>query len=217
MPLYFPPRHGVVQLTDTPSSELEGAVSVSCTTHEQIDDTLRSWLHLVSTCRDRFLQYEDDVASCSQHLIDSQIYSQNKDYVRTQIIYSLLQEDEFASLHVIANFLLLDGRNDDTTFRQMIEAGCFSRLLDLMKECRDQDRRLHRLLLELMYEMSRIEHLRLEDLMHVDDTFVFYLFQLIEALSDDANDPYHYPVIRVLVCRSYTPPFTSTFADRSLS
>lgn len=68
-----------------------------------------------------------------------------------------------------------------------------------MKECREQDTRLHRLLLELMYEMSRIEHLRLEDLMHVDDSFVFYLFQLIEAYSDDANDPYHYPVIRVLV------------------
>jgi hypothetical protein len=81
----------------------------------------------------------------------------------------------------------------------MVDAGCFSRLLDLMKECRDQDPRLHRLLLELMYEMSRIEHLRLEDLLHVDDAFVFYLFQLIEAFSDDANDPYHYPVIRVLV------------------
>jgi ABC-type transporter Mla MlaB component len=81
----------------------------------------------------------------------------------------------------------------------MIDAGCFARLLDLMKECRDQDRRLHRLLLELMYEMSRIEHLRVEDLMHVDDAFVTYLFQLIEAYSDDVNDPYHYPVIRVLV------------------
>jgi hypothetical protein len=81
----------------------------------------------------------------------------------------------------------------------MIDAGSFARLLDLMKECRDQDGRLHRLLLELMYEMSRVEHLRIEDLMHVDDAFVFYLFQLIEAYSDDAHDPYHYPVIRVLV------------------
>lgn len=33
----------------------------------------------------------------------------------------------------------------------------------------------------------------------VDDAFIMYLFQLIEELSDDANDPYHYPVIRVLV------------------
>ena len=33
----------------------------------------------------------------------------------------------------------------------------------------------------------------------VDDAFVAYLFQIIEELSDDVNDPYHYPVIRVLV------------------
>lgn len=187
------------KLTLWTTLELEEAVSKTCNTYELIDDALRNWLHLVSSCRDRFLDYEDDVASCSQQLIDSRIFSDNKEYVRTQIIYSLLQEDDLASLHVIANFLLLDGRSDDKTFRQMIDAGCFSRLLDLMKECREQDRRLHRLLLELMYEMSRIEHLRREDLLHVDDAFVFCLFQLIEAFSDDVNDPYHYPVIRVLV------------------
>lgn len=181
------------------SPGLGEVVKSECDTHELIDDALRSWLHLVSSCRDRFLDYEDDLATCSQQLLDSQIFLGNEDYVRTQIIYSLLQEDEFCSLHVIANFLLLDGRSDETTFRQMIDAGCFARLLDLMKDCRDQDGRLHRLLLELMYEMSRIEHLRIEDLMHVDDAFVFHLFQLIEAYSDDALDPYHYPVIRVLV------------------
>lgn len=35
--------------------------------------------------------------------------------------------------------------------------------------------------------------------MAVDDGVVLYLFQLIEELSDDADDPYHYPIIRVLL------------------
>lgn len=35
--------------------------------------------------------------------------------------------------------------------------------------------------------------------MTVDDSFILYLFQLIEELSDDADDPYHYPIIRVLL------------------
>lgn len=122
-----------------------------------------------------------------------------------QIIYSLLQEEEFAPLHVIANFLLLQGRTEESTFRRMINEGCFVRLLELIKGCGQSDARLHRLLLQLMYEMSRIEHLRHEDLMQVDDNFVMYLFQLIEALSDDASDPFHYPVIRVLVCRRAAP------------
>lgn len=34
----------------------------------------------------------------------------------------------------------------------------------------------------------------------IEDDFIIYLFQIIEELSDDVNDPYHYPVIRVLVC-----------------
>ena len=33
----------------------------------------------------------------------------------------------------------------------------------------------------------------------IEDDVVMYLFQIIEELSDDVNDPYHSPVIRVLV------------------
>lgn len=39
----------------------------------------------------------------------------------------------------------------------------------------------------------------------VDDDFIKGLFEIVENLSYDANDPYHYPVIRVLV--SVTPGF----------
>lgn len=33
----------------------------------------------------------------------------------------------------------------------------------------------------------------------VEDAFICQLFKLIEELSNDVNDPYHYPTIRVLV------------------
>jgi hypothetical protein len=33
----------------------------------------------------------------------------------------------------------------------------------------------------------------------VNDGFILYLLSIIEGVSDDADDPYHYPVIRVLV------------------
>ena len=48
------------------------------------------------------------------------------------------------------------------------------------------------------------------DTVLVDDDFVKRLFEIIEELSDDVNDPYHYPVIRVLVSRS---PTLSGFTD----
>jgi hypothetical protein len=196
---------------------LNGVLSSACATPEQVDEALRSWLDLVSKARDEYLESEDDVARCSEMLLESPIFSSNGSYVRTQLIYSLLQEDEFAQLHVYANFLLLAGRTKEDTFRTMIQEGCFVRLLELIKNCGGRDGRLHRLLLQLMYEMSRIEHLRPEDLLQVDDSFVMYLFQLTEALADDVSDPYHYPVIRVLLVlnEQYMVASTSAAVDPS--
>lgn len=94
----------------------------------------------------------------------------------------------------------------------MIEEGCFVKLVELINGRRDNDRRLHRLLLELAYEMARIERLRLDDLLCVDDNFIVYMFQLIEGLSDDVNDPYHYPIIRVLLVLNEQYMVASTIA-----
>ncbi|KAI0121638.1 hypothetical protein BJ170DRAFT_587936 [Xylariales sp. AK1849] len=181
--------------------ELEQVVATQCPghAHETIDDALRTWLYLAAKCRNEFSQSEDDVASCSQRLLEGNLFSTNREYIRTQIIYSMLQEDEAGPLYVIASFLLLDGRNEEATYRRMIDEGCFHRLLELINGCKEDDPSLHQLLLELMYEMSRIERLRPDDLMSVDDGFVIYLFQLIEGFSDDVRDPYHYPIIRVLL------------------
>jgi len=33
----------------------------------------------------------------------------------------------------------------------------------------------------------------------INDDFICGLFDIIEEVSDNVNDPYHYPVIRVLV------------------
>ena len=43
-----------------------------------------------------------------------------------------------------------------------------------------------------------------------------YLFQIIEQLSDDVNDPYHYPVIRVLVCFLFEPFWNTELIDGQL-
>lgn len=202
---------------DVTNPELQEILSRTCDSHDTIDESLRSWLQVVSTYRDKFLHDEDDVASCSQLLLDSPIFSGNQDYVRTQITYSLLQEEDSSTLNVIANFLLLDGRSDETTFKTMIEEGCFPRLVELINGRREDDRRLHRLLLELMYEMARIETLRVDHLMCVDDNFVIYMFELIEHGSHDDNDPYHYPIIRVLLVlnEQYMVTSTATSTDSS--
>ncbi|RFU73546.1 hypothetical protein TARUN_8708 [Trichoderma arundinaceum] len=181
-------------------SELDKCVSEQCDSHESIDDALRSWLNLTSKLRDQQPGSQEEVVMCAQILLNSEIFQQNKEYVRKQLIYSLLQEDEAGPLHAIVCMLLLDGHKDEATFPRMIQEACFPRLLELISSREnDEDPRLHRFLLQLMYEMSRVERLTPQDLALVDDAFIHLLFRLIEGVSSDVNDPYHYPTIRVLL------------------
>jgi len=189
-------------LISCPLPELDEIVSAKCPSHELIDNALRSYLQFTTKFKDEYLQSEYDIARCSDRLLKSKLFDANRDYVRIQIVHSLLQEEEATTLHVIGSFLLLDGREDEATFELMNHESCFIRLVELIKQGMDEDGRFHRLLLELLYEMSRMQRLSKEDLEHVDDEFVAYLFEIIEQLSDDVDDPYHYPVIRVLVCLS---------------
>lgn len=170
-----------------------------CSTSELIDQALRTYLHFTTNFKEEYLVSDDDVARCIEKLLASELFTANRDYVRTQLVYSLLQEDESVTLHIIASFLLFDGRQNEETFRMMNVEGSFSRLVELIKAKKDEDFWLHKLLLELLYEMCRIQQLDPVDLAHVDDDFVKCQFQIIEELSDDIDDPYHYPVIRVLV------------------
>ncbi|KAL7958452.1 hypothetical protein V8C34DRAFT_304850 [Trichoderma compactum] len=181
-------------------SELDKCVSKHCDSHESIDDALRSWLNLTTKLRLQQPTSQDEVVLCSQILLKSDIFQRNQEYVRKQLIYSLLQEDESGPLHAIVCMLLLDGHQDEATFPHMIQEACFPRLLELISSRdSDDDPRLHRFLLQLMYEMSRVERLAPEDLALVDDNFIHLLFRLIEGVSNDVNDPYHYPTIRVLL------------------
>ena len=95
--------------------------------------------------------------------------------------------------------LLFDGRANEAAFEMMQAESAFPRLVHLVRDNRDDNIGLHRLLLELLFEMSRIQRLSRDEITTVDDGFILYLFQLIEQLSDDADDPYHYPIIRVLL------------------
>lgn len=178
--------------------ELDRCVSTICDDHESIDDALRTWLETTTALLEG-TGSRGDVITSVQMLLESQLFQEHQEYVRKQIIHSLLQEDETGPLSAIACLLLLDGDHEETLFPRMIDEACFPRLLELIKGRRDEDPRLHRFLLQLMYEMSRMERLRRDDIQLVDDSFIHYLFRLIEDVSDDVHDPYHYPTIRVLV------------------
>jgi hypothetical protein len=60
---------------------------------------------------------------------------------------------------------LADARITERTYEVLNEEGAFARLLDLISSPKEVDEEgLHRLLMELLYEMSRIQKISLEDL-----------------------------------------------------
>ena len=134
----------------------------------------------------------------------SPLFQNHADYIRRQIVQCLLEDDEPSVLRVAVSFLLADARQNESTFELMNKEGAFCRLVDLICDLRQQDEEaeVHRMLMELLYEMSRIQKISTEDLLHVKDEFVTQLFDIIEQISGDVHDPYHYPVIRVLLVLS---------------
>ena len=81
-------------------------------------------------------------------------------------------EDQDDDVHVqafVASFLLLDVRETETTAESLNEVGAFTRLVDLIgNPTSDEDAVLHRLLMELLYEMSRIQCIKRDDLRGCD-------------------------------------------------
>lgn len=88
--------------------------------------------------------------------------------MRRQILYGLLQDDDPNTLHFLASFILFDGRQNEVVLQLLNEEGVFARLLELIQAMRradlDGDAGLHRLLMDLIYEMSRIQRIKIEDL-----------------------------------------------------
>jgi hypothetical protein len=126
------------------------------------------FLRATNTPLDEHLRSETDISRCSYKLFTSSLFASHADYVRRQILYGLLQDDDPDTLHFLASFILFDGRQNEVVLQMLNEEGAFARLLELIQAMRradlDGDAGLHRLLMDLVYEMSRIQRVKIEDL-----------------------------------------------------
>jgi hypothetical protein len=80
-----------------------------------------------------------------------------------QLRLTLVQEDDPATLNLVAAFLLFDGKQNEATLETLNEEGSFPRILELIRSMQE-DGSLQRILLQLMYEMSRIQRIKDSDL-----------------------------------------------------
>ena len=67
-------------------------------------------------------------------------------------------------LHISAAVLLFDCRANESTFDMMQNEGVFSRLVELIWDSHSEGDGLHKVLLELLFEMSRMQRLHRDEL-----------------------------------------------------
>lgn len=180
--------------------ELDDIVNVTCYNQNAIDNALKAYLSFAAWFAPRYLVTDLDWARCAYKLLGSSLFRRHKGYVRRRMYGRLRKEQSTPRLQLVATVLLCDGRETQKVFEHMQEEGLFVRLVRLVGEWKERDPIMWRVCLDLMYEMSRIQRLRVEDFDAMDDDFVKYLFQLVEEDPEDIdNDPYHYPIIRMIL------------------
>ena len=120
---------------------------------------------MLCTLVDEYLKSASDWARCGYILLDSPLFSSDRTYIRNRLIGRMRTEDTNPVLYLASSILLYDGRQNNETFEVMQAEGLFPRLLELIvgkkspedKECRNR-------LLDVLYEMSRMQRLKWGDL-----------------------------------------------------
>lgn len=100
---------------------------------------------------------------------------------------------------LIGAFLLIDGRFNSSTLEMMQEESAISCIVDCIGNKPSENIRLRRIFLELMYELCRVQKLRMQDLDVIDFQFIAQLYKSMEERDDYDHDPYGYAVIKVLL------------------
>lgn len=161
-----------------------------------LDQALSVYLRFASLYTDKYLVEDQDLAKCAILLLHSRIFSSNRGYARRKLIHVLANDDFDESNFVaqkilVGGVLLVDGRAHSSTLEMMQEEAATSSVVQTLWRDRYTNARLHRLFLELLYEMCRVQ--RIHDLEKIRPEFIDFLFEAIETsyVSSESSDPYN--------------------------
>ena len=111
-----------------------------------------------------YITTEDHLGHCAYLLYASPLFAQHDIYIRQQLVYCLLQENRLNVLRIAVIFLLADARENEKTFDLLNNEGAFPRLVELIAQPTKDEESLHRALMEMLYEMSRVHKITNQDL-----------------------------------------------------
>lgn len=180
--------------------ELQSISSGHYQSLSKVEFALSSYISLAARYMDKYLDHDEDLTRCGYHLIHSSIFNNHKAYIRRKLISLLLESDaETQHRMFISAILLIDGRHNSATLEMMQEESAISSIIGTIWKSQMKSIRLHRIFLELLYEMCRIQKLAYSDLALVKTEFLNFLFLTVEDKVDYDYDPYSFAVIKVLL------------------
>jgi len=169
--------------------ELEELVCRDQSTLRLVEQAVRTFLSFAAMFRDDYLLSEEDVTRCCYLLLESPLFLNHKGLVRRRLCSHFVKDSRNSrACYLIAFLLILDGKSYHKTLELLLSEGAFPLLCFLIMQSRSIDARLHSTLLDLLYEMCRIQRLGLRDLAGMDESFVSFLFGLVETSMEDEDD-----------------------------
>lgn len=185
--------------------ELDDIASGDYHSPDTIERALHAYLKFASMYLDAYMISDNDLTRCGINFVKSQLFINNRSYVRRKLIWLLVNKEhnklEVENKVLIGAVLLIDGKvNNSATFEMMQEEEASEPVITTLWHDRHKSVRLHRILLELLYEMCKIQKLNAKDLMKVKTDFIRFMFDIVEDNDHhDNTDPYNYAAMKVLL------------------
>lgn len=183
-------------------TKLFDIVSVKTHSYPVVESALKDYLLFATKHLSDFLVSDNDLFRAGYKLTTSPIFVHHKAFTRRKLIAMLTLAEEYTDLAaVVSLILLIDSENHPATLEMMQEENACHALTRLLLTFQKTSAlRLRRVLLELMFEMCKIQRISASDLENISDKFIDSLLRTVVNADRDDTSLYDASVMKVLLC-----------------
>jgi hypothetical protein len=183
-------------------TKLLDIVSVKTHSYPVVESALKDYLLFATKHLSDFLVSDNDLFRAGYKLTTSPIFTLHKAFTRRKLIAMLTLAEEYTDLAaVVSLILLIDSDSHPATLEMMQEENACHALTRLLLTFQKTSAlRLRRVLLELTFEMCKIQRISTSDLENISDKFIDSLLRTVVNADRDDTSLYDASVMKVLLC-----------------
>lgn len=182
-------------------TKLMDLVSEQTHSYPVVEAALKDYLLFATRHLSDFLVSDSDLYRAGYKLTTSPIFVNHKAFARRKLIAMLTLAEEYSDLAaVVSLILLIDSNHHPPTLEMMQEENACHALTRLLLTFQKTSAlRLRRVLLELTFEMCKIQRIQPDDLAQISDRFIDSLLRTVVNADRDDTSLYDASVMKVLL------------------